>query len=190
MTNEKAIEVIKENCYRMNPLDLDGTVQINKALDKAVDALKRRAGNWIIVEEDVEWFEGIKGTVIQCVNCKFIHTIPHGSKIYDFCPKCGRQMGVILMVRNKDLCRKCIYHGKIGHSREAEKQEVCCMYSTKAYQSAIARDGSDKRGNDPNKCDLFEEGDPARVNPKGKAQYKEVKTDGRQRIHQSDEIPD
>lgn len=43
MTNEKAIEVIKENCYRMNPLDLDDTVQINQALDKAVEALQSSA---------------------------------------------------------------------------------------------------------------------------------------------------
>ena len=43
MTNEKAIEVIKENCYRLNPMDLDETVQINQALDKAVEALQSAA---------------------------------------------------------------------------------------------------------------------------------------------------
>jgi hypothetical protein len=43
MTNEKAIEVIKENCYRINPMDLDETVQINQALDKAVEALQSAA---------------------------------------------------------------------------------------------------------------------------------------------------
>lgn len=92
MTDENAIEVIKSECYVFNPLDLDRTVLINQALDRAVDVLKRRAGKWIIVEEDAEWFEGKKGTIIQCEDCKFIHTIPHGSKIYNFCPKCGRQM--------------------------------------------------------------------------------------------------
>ena len=42
MTDDKAIEIIKAECYRMNPLDLDGTTNINKALDRAVDALKER----------------------------------------------------------------------------------------------------------------------------------------------------
>lgn len=41
MTNEKAIEVIKQNCYVSNLLDLDETVMINTALDRAVDALKK-----------------------------------------------------------------------------------------------------------------------------------------------------
>ena len=44
MTNEKAIEVIKENCYRMNPLDLDETVPINQALYKAVEVVQSEAG--------------------------------------------------------------------------------------------------------------------------------------------------
>ena len=41
MTDEKAIEVIKQNCYVSNLLDLDETVMINTALDRAVDALKK-----------------------------------------------------------------------------------------------------------------------------------------------------
>ena len=49
MTDEKAIEVIKKNCYVSNLLDLDETVMINTALDRAVDALKRN--QWIPVTE-------------------------------------------------------------------------------------------------------------------------------------------
>ena len=41
MTDEKAIEVIRQNCYVSNLLDLDKTVMINTALDMAVAALKR-----------------------------------------------------------------------------------------------------------------------------------------------------
>ena len=41
MTDEKAIEVIRQNCYVSNLLDLDETVMINTALDRAVDALKK-----------------------------------------------------------------------------------------------------------------------------------------------------
>ena len=41
MTDEKAIEVIQQNCYVSNLLDLDETVMINTALDRAVDALKK-----------------------------------------------------------------------------------------------------------------------------------------------------
>ena len=69
MTNEKAIEVIKENCYRMNPLDLDGTAQINQALDKAVDALNimQKEGNWIAEEY---LMPGDSRRVFRCSECK------------------------------------------------------------------------------------------------------------------------
>lgn len=79
------------------------------------------------------------------------------------------------MVRNKDLCEKCFYHGYIGHSRELGKREVCCLYSTKAFQSARGRDGNDRRGTDPDKCNLFKEGDPDRVGPKGNTIRRVVK---------------
>ena len=51
MTDEKAIEVIKEKCYVANFLDLDETILINKALDRAVDALKEK--RWIPVTEQL-----------------------------------------------------------------------------------------------------------------------------------------
>ena len=55
---------------------------------------ERKPGEWLIVEENAEWFEGIKGTVIKCRDCHFIHTIPHNAEMYNFCPKCGRRMKV------------------------------------------------------------------------------------------------
>ena len=42
MDDKKAIEVIRAECYRMNMLDMDESTLINKALDRAVDALKER----------------------------------------------------------------------------------------------------------------------------------------------------
>lgn len=57
----------------------------------AATVYNREPDTWEVVEEDAEWFEGHKGTVIQCRKCKFIHTIPHEAKMYDFCPKCGRR---------------------------------------------------------------------------------------------------
>lgn len=40
MTPEEAIRIIKEECYVSNLLDIDKTIFINTALDKAVEALK------------------------------------------------------------------------------------------------------------------------------------------------------
>ena len=48
MTNERAIEVIRGNCYLFNPLNLDRTTLVNTALDKAIKALEQR---WIPVSE-------------------------------------------------------------------------------------------------------------------------------------------
>lgn len=41
MTYSEAITVINSECYRFNPMDFDGTVRINTALDLAVEALKQ-----------------------------------------------------------------------------------------------------------------------------------------------------
>lgn len=43
MTNEDAIEIIKEQCYVFDPLNLDLTIMVNTALDKAIIALMRDA---------------------------------------------------------------------------------------------------------------------------------------------------
>lgn len=48
MTNEKAIEVIQKNCYVSNLLNLDETVMINTALDRAVDALNKTSDKELI----------------------------------------------------------------------------------------------------------------------------------------------
>lgn len=40
MSNKKAIDVIKDNCYVFNPMNFDRTTLINTALDRAVAALK------------------------------------------------------------------------------------------------------------------------------------------------------
>jgi hypothetical protein len=61
MTNEKAIEVIKENCYRLNPMDLDETVQINQALDKAVESLQSAAE----AQEIIRKFRELQQTALK-----------------------------------------------------------------------------------------------------------------------------
>lgn len=68
--------------------------------------------------------------------------------------------------RNKELCRKCIYRGGVGHSEEGER-DLCCLYSTYTHQSCKMRDGSDRRGADLTKCNLFVEGEPKKVSPRG-----------------------
>ena len=69
MTDEKAIEVIKEKCYVANFLDLDETILINTALDKAVDALNimQKEGNWIAEEY---LMPGDSRRVFRCSECK------------------------------------------------------------------------------------------------------------------------
>ena len=88
MTNEKAIEVIKENCYVSNLLDLDETIQINTALDKAVDALSimQKEGNWIAEEY---LMPGDSRRVFRCSECKcaIIDVFP-----FPNCPYCKATM--------------------------------------------------------------------------------------------------
>lgn len=43
MTNERAIEIIKADCYVFNPLNMDRSTMVNQALDKAVEALQSAA---------------------------------------------------------------------------------------------------------------------------------------------------
>ena len=40
MTLEKAIEIVRENCYVFNPLNFDRTTLINSALDMVINAAK------------------------------------------------------------------------------------------------------------------------------------------------------
>jgi hypothetical protein len=42
MTVEKAIDVLKSECYVFNPLNLDRTTLINTALDTVIEALEKK----------------------------------------------------------------------------------------------------------------------------------------------------
>ena len=67
-------------------------------------------------------------------------------------------------LRNKELCKQCRFRGGIGHS-EQRKKEICCNYANIMRMTCKKRDGSDRRGNDPDKCNLFEAGDPEKPSP-------------------------
>lgn len=53
MTNEKAIEVIRENCYEYNPFNIDRAIRVNTALDKAIKALEQTSALDKVREEIV-----------------------------------------------------------------------------------------------------------------------------------------
>lgn len=38
---EKAVQVVKSECYVFNPLNMDRTTMVNKALDTLIEAAKR-----------------------------------------------------------------------------------------------------------------------------------------------------
>ena len=48
MTNAKAIEVIRSECYVASPINIDRAILVNTALDTAIKALEQR---WIPVSE-------------------------------------------------------------------------------------------------------------------------------------------
>lgn len=48
MTPEEAINIIKTECYVNNPMDIDRTIFINTALDKAVEALYKTSDKELI----------------------------------------------------------------------------------------------------------------------------------------------
>lgn len=56
-------------------------------------------------------------------------------------------------MKNKELCKRCKYSGTVG-SRCGDDGSISCDYAIIAKQSAIG-----KRGDDPDKCLLFEEGE-------------------------------
>lgn len=65
-------------------------------------------------------------------------------------------------MKNKELCKKCKYHGTMGN-RGKREADICCDYAT------LAQDGTclkymhgeiiDRRGNDYDKCLLFKKGE-------------------------------
>lgn len=59
MTNEKAIEIIKSECYVFNPLNFDRSTMINTALDTVIKELNtyREFADWLVkavLEDDWE----------------------------------------------------------------------------------------------------------------------------------------
>ena len=42
MTDEKAIEIIRSDCYTFNVADISNSILINQALDRAISALEDR----------------------------------------------------------------------------------------------------------------------------------------------------
>lgn len=56
-------------------------------------------------------------------------------------------------MKNKELCKMCKYAGTVG-SRCGDSLSITCDYGLITKQAAIGR-----RGNDPDKCLLFEKGE-------------------------------
>lgn len=88
MTDREAIDVIKSECYVLNPLNFDRTKIVNTALDKAVLALKqsKRIGCW----------EPNKNDDICCSICG---EMALGYSYWEvdlkpskYCPNCGAKM--------------------------------------------------------------------------------------------------
>lgn len=63
MTASEAIKVIKSECYVFNPLNFDRTQLINKALDKAVEALETIDKIKSIAKNDIH-YDAIKYQMI------------------------------------------------------------------------------------------------------------------------------
>ena len=62
-----------------------------------------------------------------------------------------------IQTRNREMCKKCIYHG----GRLSEKVAIFCDYSGKSGTTCLYLRKNkvvDRRGNDPNNCRLFDDG--------------------------------
>ena len=62
--------------------------------------------------------------------------------------------------KNTELCKSCKYHDYIGHN--GDQEEVYCAYSKIKHTTCRKRDGTDIRGNDPEVCLIYEEGEKIR----------------------------
>ncbi len=71
---------------------------------------------------------------------------------------------------DKRRCRKCKFHGTVGHfvqlgehKGDYRDNQIVCDYLIKSGKgSCLKREGKDvvdQRGEDPNNCQLFEEGE-------------------------------
>lgn len=79
-------------------------------------------------------------------------------------------------MRNKKLCNKCKFHSFMGPTPKndlegkdltaVEKRNVMCYYSVLSGRGPALKNIHnyliDRRGYDPNRCRLFEEGSPQR----------------------------
>jgi hypothetical protein len=75
-------------------------------------------------------------------------------------------------MKNKELCKMCKYAGTVG-SRCGDSLSITCDYGLITKQAAIGR-----RGNDPDKCLLFEKGERIERRQPEKI-YKTIKTTAR-----------
>ena len=91
MTIEKAIEVLKSECYVFNPLNFDRTTLINTALDTVIETLEqepiRKVGKWVV--EDSGNYNG-KYSTCYCSACKDYYT--RDWREMKYCPNCGAKM--------------------------------------------------------------------------------------------------
>lgn len=65
-------------------------------------------------------------------------------------------------MKNKELCKKCKYHGTMGNRGKGER-DICCDYAATANDGTclkkVAGKVIDRRGNNYNTCLLFEKGE-------------------------------
>ena len=91
MTNDKAIEVLKSECYVLPFLDGDRAALINTALDVAIEALKaQKVGHWIKTPKAVMG----EGYMWYCDRCEH-QVYQDSSRDYpseNYCPNCGARM--------------------------------------------------------------------------------------------------
>lgn len=57
---------------------------------------------------------------------------------------------------NKEMCLACKYHGTLG-TVNGKRSEIACFYIDATGKAASLYD---RRGSDPNHCNLFEKGTP------------------------------
>jgi hypothetical protein len=57
MTVEKAIEILKSECYVFNPLNFDRTTLINTALDTVIEALEKKTCEGCLYENTADFAE-------------------------------------------------------------------------------------------------------------------------------------
>ena len=95
MTIEKAIEVLKHECYVFNPLNFDRMTLINTALDTVIEALEKRhdeenddivsKGHWIKHDNGkYHWY--------LCSRCDTMAGSDEKMMAFKYCPNCGAKM--------------------------------------------------------------------------------------------------